>query len=186
MTPAHHAQIDAMIAAVIRKEGGYVDDPVDVGGATKYGVTIGTLSRVLGRPATKADVQRLTVEAAADIYRQRYFFGPGLDRLPIVLQAVALDTSVLFGQRRAVKFCQLSARNLGPDDPGPIDGFMGPATRRAAAACAAEHGVIYPKAVIQRRRDHHLARVRRKPSQRRFLRGWLNRCDELERELEVH
>ncbi|MGR3467190.1 MAG: glycosyl hydrolase 108 family protein, partial [Shimia sp.] len=50
---------------IVAREGGYVNDPDDPGGATKFGVTIGTMRR-LGLDLTgdgrvsRADVQALT------------------------------------------------------------------------------------------------------------------------------
>jgi hypothetical protein len=51
--------------AIVAREGGFVNDPDDPGGATKHGVTIGTLRR-LGRDltgdgrVTVADIRALT------------------------------------------------------------------------------------------------------------------------------
>lgn len=45
---------------VLIHERGYNDHPDDSGGATDLGVTIGTLSGVLSRPTTKAEVRVLT------------------------------------------------------------------------------------------------------------------------------
>ncbi len=57
---------------VLKHEGGWSDDPNDPGGATKLGVTIGTLSLWLGRPATKTEVKALTVATVAPIYRRNW------------------------------------------------------------------------------------------------------------------
>ncbi len=35
--------VEAIAEEIIAREGGYVNDPDDPGGATKYGVTIGTM-----------------------------------------------------------------------------------------------------------------------------------------------
>ena len=37
--------VDEIAAEIVAREGGYVNDPDDPGGATKYGVTIGTMQR---------------------------------------------------------------------------------------------------------------------------------------------
>jgi lysozyme family protein len=54
--------IEEMTAEIVRREGGFVNDPDDQGGATKYGVTIHTL-RALRDRATVYDMQ---VNAAAN------------------------------------------------------------------------------------------------------------------------
>ena len=40
--------IEEITAEIVRREGGFVNDPDDPGGATKYGVTIHTLRAVRG------------------------------------------------------------------------------------------------------------------------------------------
>ena len=72
---------------IVAREGGFVNDPSDPGGATNHGVTIGTLRR-LGFDltgdgiVTEADVRQLTRAQAVSIYVDHYFRKPGLDRLP--------------------------------------------------------------------------------------------------------
>ena len=45
--------IEEMTAEIVRREGGFVNDPDDPGGATKYGVTIHTLRAQRGRAPFK-------------------------------------------------------------------------------------------------------------------------------------
>ncbi len=65
--------IDEIATEIVRREGGYVNDADDPGGATKYGVTIHTMRR-LGLDltgdgkVTTADVKALTVNQAIDIF----------------------------------------------------------------------------------------------------------------------
>ena len=54
------------LAHVLAQEGGFVDHPLDPGGATKMGITRATLARFRGRPVSVAEVMALTrAEAAA-------------------------------------------------------------------------------------------------------------------------
>ncbi|MGB7270880.1 MAG: glycosyl hydrolase 108 family protein, partial [Albidovulum sp.] len=72
---------------IVAREGGYVNDPDDPGGATKYGVTLATLRRLGldlnrdGRTNT-ADVKALTRAKAAEIFVEHYYRRPHLDELP--------------------------------------------------------------------------------------------------------
>ena len=65
-------------AEIVRREGGYVNDPDDPGGATNFGVTIHTMRR-LGLDLTgdgrvdTADVRVLTRDQATDIFVTHYF-----------------------------------------------------------------------------------------------------------------
>lgn len=64
--------VETLIDDIIRREGGYVDDPQDLGGATKYGITQGTLAGYRRNLVTKKDVEALTEAEAREIYRALY------------------------------------------------------------------------------------------------------------------
>jgi lysozyme family protein len=103
----HHPEItmrenfERLLPLILRHEGGYVDHPRDPGGATNLGVTIGTLSDWLGRPATKAEVKALTVAKVAPIYRRNYWDAMGCDALPSGVDYVVFDPAVNSGPGRA-------------------------------------------------------------------------------------
>lgn len=118
---------DKSLKLVLAHEGGYVDDAQDPGGATNLGVTIGTLSLWLGRPATKAEVKALTVATVAPIYRRNYWDAVQGDALPAGLDYALFDFAVNSGPKRAVIGLQ---RALGVGD----DGKMGPITLAAVAS----------------------------------------------------
>lgn len=61
-----------VIDEILAREGGYVNDPKDLGGPTKYGITIGQLQLVRGRKLTAEDVQALTEQEARQIYADIY------------------------------------------------------------------------------------------------------------------
>ncbi len=77
---------------IVAREGGFVTDPDDPGGATNHGVTIGTLRR-LGIDVNRdtridvADVKALSQKQAVDIYLKHYFEAPGIGALPEAVQA---------------------------------------------------------------------------------------------------
>ena len=77
---------------IVAREGGYVNDPDDPGGATNHGVTIHTMRR-LGLDltgdgkVTAADVQRLTRAEAVGVFIEHYHKRPGIGGLPEALQA---------------------------------------------------------------------------------------------------
>ena len=100
---------------IVAREGGYVDDPDDPGGATRYGVTIHTLRR-LGLDVSGdgrvdgADVRQLTQAQAVEIYIEHYFRRPGIGALPEVVQASVFDMCVNAGAN-AVKILQRLERS---------------------------------------------------------------------------
>ena len=161
---------DDLIADIIRREGGYVNDPVDRGGATNHGITRSTLAQWRGRPVTVAEVKALTAEEAAQIYQVQYLDQPGYGTLPEPLRAQVVDCGVNLGQAQATRLLQ---RVVGVTE----DGKLGPKTRAAIAAMDVR--AVALGMWRQRVRFYeHLVAVR--PSQQRFLDGWLNRCWELQ------
>ncbi|HLO78113.1 MAG TPA: glycosyl hydrolase 108 family protein, partial [Magnetospirillum sp.] len=110
------ADLDSMLNDILAREGGFVNNPADHGGATNYGITQATLSAWLGRSATIDDVRNLGADTAKAIYRRTYFIGPHLDQLPELIQPVMLDAAVNSGPGQAVKWLQtvLNANGHGP------------------------------------------------------------------------
>lgn len=151
---------------ILKYEGGYVDDPKDPGGATNYGITIGTLSAWLGRPATKADVAALTQATAAPIYSANYWMAAKCDRLPVGLDLLVFDTAVNMGVSRAAKFLQAA---LGV----AVDGQIGPKTLTALAE--ADQSKLIHSYVDQREAFYHGL-----STFGRFGKGWMSRLDDVE------
>jgi hypothetical protein len=95
---------------IVAREGGFVNDPDDPGGATNHGVTIHTLRR-LGIDVNRdtridvADVKALTRAQAVEIYLEHYYTRPGIAALPEALQASVFDMYVNAGGN-AVKILQ--------------------------------------------------------------------------------
>jgi len=71
--------IDDLIDAVIDREGGFVNNPADRGGATRFGVT-DAVARANGYTG---DMRHFARPAAVAIYRRLYWTAPGLDRVAV-------------------------------------------------------------------------------------------------------
>lgn len=166
-------RFEASLAFVLKWEGSkFTNDPDDRGGATKFGIIqreYDSFRRRRGLPTHS--VQFITMDEARDIYRREYWDAVQGDVVPDPLDVVAFDTGVLMGVGRSVRLLQQSLR-VG------IDGDIGPETRAALARANAP-------AVAARMADLREARLRsiveRDPSQAKFLRGWLNRLNDLRR-----
>ncbi len=154
------------LAHVLRHEGGYVDHARDPGGATNMGITIGTLSDWLGRPATKAEVRALPKDIAAAIYHKRYWLPVRGDALGPGLDLAVFDYAVNSGPGRAVRTLQAA---LGVQ----MDGAMGPVT---LAALAGRDRV----ALVQDICDRRMAFLRSLDTFDTFGRGWSRRVAEVE------
>ena len=160
------SSLDDLIAGIIKVEGGYVDDPNDPGGATKYGITIATLKAWRKEPVTKQDVMDLTVEEAEDIYFFEYVAKPKFNQLnSLIVRDLLVDSGVQHGPGNAVKFLQRAAGS-------PADGIIGPATLRAANAVPEFH--LFLKVLAARQRFYGNICSNR-PKSRKFSGGWFNR-----------
>lgn len=157
------ANFERALALVLVHEGGYVDHPADPGGATNLGVTIGTLSDWLGRPATKAEVKALTKAAVAPIYRRNYWNAVRGDELPSGVDYCVFDFAVNSGKGRAIPSLQ---RALSVAD----DGKLGPLT--LAAATSKDAGQVIERVCADR-----LSFLRRLSTWPTFGRGWTARVE---------
>jgi len=172
---------------IVGREGGFVNDPDDPGGATNFGVTIHTMRR-LGLDLTgdgrvdAADVRALTRAQAVDIFIRHYFHQPRIDLLPAVLHPSVFDMYVNAGAN-AVRILQRLLNRM--DQPVTVDGVIGPQTARAAAAAARAAPDHIADAYGIARRDYYYALADRRPASRRFARrrdggkgGWILRAEE--------
>lgn len=188
---ANELNVRDIAEAIVAREGGYVDDPSDPGGATNYGVTIHTMRR-LGLDldgdgdVDKADVKLLTRNQATDIFLKHYFFGPGLDRLPKVLQAPVFDMQVNSGAN-AVKILQRVVNELGIRGKLADDGQIGPKTLAGvdwALRKVVDEGVLRDLYGAARREWYYQVADKR-PASRKYARtrsggkgGWIIRAEE--------
>ena len=164
---------DALTTALkltLKFEGGFVDNPNDLGGATNKGITQRTYNsfRIKKRLATKS-VKYITDTEVHEIYEIMYWKPCKAELMKLPLAVVQFDTAVLFGVGGAVKFLQEA---LGVT----ADGIFGPGT---AAALQANNNKQTAKKMTEKRIVFHNKRVAENPSQKVFLQGWLNRASQL-------
>ena len=179
--------VETLAREIVAREGGYVNDPDDPGGATKHGVTIGTMRRLDmdldgdGR-VTARDVTALERDQAVEIFLEHYYARPRISALPEVLQASVFDMYVNAGAN-AVRILQ---RLLGEmDQPVAVDGVIGPKTIAAAKAAAAAAPDHIADAYGIARRNYYYSLADRRPRSRKFARrrdggkgGWITRAEE--------
>jgi lysozyme family protein len=100
------SHFDAVMAFVLREEGGYVNNPADPGGETKYGIS--------KRAHPTVDIAALTVEDAKKIYRRNYWDPLGLDAEKFGPALVIMDCAVNQGVKRAMQFKDKVATSSAP------------------------------------------------------------------------
>lgn len=178
--------ITEIASDIVAREGGYVNDPDDPGGATNFGVTVHTMRR-LGLDLTgdgqvdAADVQVLSRESAVAIFVEHYFHAPGIDQLPAPLQASVFDMYVNAGAH-AVRILQRLLNDMRI--PVSVDGVVGPQTVAAAiqAMNAAPEHLVDAYGIA--RRNYYYDLADRRPASRKYARrrdggkgGWITRAE---------
>ena len=173
--------------AILAREGGYVNDPDDPGGATKWGVTVHTMRR-LGLDLTDdgrvdaRDVQRLSKDQAKRIFIREYFEAPGIAQLPRALHATVFDMQVNAGNN-AVKILQRLLGKMG--FAVSVDGRIGPNTIAASTRAARAAPNHIADAYGIERRNYYYALADRRAASRKYARrrnggkgGWITRAEE--------
>ena len=139
-----------------QRKTGYVNIDGDSGEETKFGVSHAANPTL--------NIKQLTLAQAADVYKQKYWLAASCQKLPNNVDLVVFDSAVNHGVSTAVKQLQ---RAVGAVD----DGVLGPKTL-AAVAAADDKAIV---AAILAAREQLYRQLAQKPSQQKFLAGWLNR-----------
>jgi lysozyme family protein len=172
---------------IVEREGGFVNDPDDPGGATNFGVTIHTL-RNLGLDLDRdgkigvEDVRALTRDHAIEIFEKHYFEKPLIAMLPQTLHATVFDMYVNAGAN-AVKILQRLLRDMGHNVT--VDGMLGPKSigaTQAAFLTAPDH---LADAYGIARRNYYFRIADQRHASRKYARtrsggkgGWIRRAEE--------
>lgn len=179
--------VEQIAAEIVAREGGYVNDPDDPGGATNFGVTLATLQR-LGLDKTGdgrvdlRDIKALTRADAQRVYVEHYFRKPRLAELPQTVQASVFDMHVNAGTN-AVKILQQLVTRMG--FAASDDGVIGPRTILAAQQADAAAPGYFADAYGIARRNYYYAVADRRVASRKYARsqsggkgGWITRAEE--------
>ena len=102
--------LDTAVDITLGFEGGYVNDPNDAGGETKYGIS--------KKAYPDVDIKNLTIEQAREIYKRDYWDRCKCAFMPDALSIALFDFAVNSGTKRAVMYLQ-RALNV------TVDGIIG-------------------------------------------------------------
>ena len=169
------ANVSKLLPFILSWEGGYVNDPVDKGGATNMGVTIATWRKV-GYDKDgdgDIDVDDLRLLSKDDVLNRvlkpHYWDKWKADQIKSQSVANILVDWVWGSGANGIKIPQ---KLLGLT----VDGIVGPKT--LAAVNSSDSLVLFN--TIKTEREAFLWRiVERDPTQKRFIKGWLNRLNAL-------
>lgn len=144
---------DTAFGLLIGHEGGYVNNPADPGGETKFGIS--------KRAYPTEDIAGLTLQRAQQLYQRDYWGPAGCDAVPDGIKFDLFDMAVNAGVQAAVKTLQ---RTVGEVQ----DGILGPRTIAAVSSMPAPRLV----ARFNGHRLHAMTDLRTWPD---FSRGWARR-----------
>lgn len=150
------------ILHVKKWEGGYVNDKDDPGGATRWGIALNGIGRLLG--FRKKDIWNLTWLQARQIYKKYYWINVNLHKVAEVnpgLALAAFDSATNQGQRTAAKFLQ---RAVG----AYADGAIGPRTLYKIGIMDKELAL---RNFMVNRAMHYSSLIKLS----KYWRGWFNR-----------
>ena len=151
-----------IIKIVLEHEGGYVNDPKDPGGETKFGVS--------KKAYPDLDIKNLTEEDARDIYRKDYWDKYKVESLKEDLRHIYFDMCINMGSGRAVKIMQEAANSKGANIK--VDGGIGPKNLSDLANVELERARAY-------RIKYYANLIVRKPDLEKFYFGWFRRILEV-------
>ena len=157
---------DQIFERTVGFEGGYVNDPNDPGGETKYGIS--------KRAYPDLDIARLTLAQAKAIYSRDYWDRLNLDQIkPEVIAGEIFDTAVNMGLTQAALITQRALSFFG--EKLIEDGILGPQT----ISILNKWGFKDPEALFKALNGEQYAVykhiIKTRPQLIRYARGWLKR-----------
>lgn len=163
------------LSHILQFEGGYVNDPQDKGGATKYGITEAVddaYDKEHGIP--DHPVYDIPIKEVEDIYKEKYWDKCRCFDIPSPLDLVVFDSAVQHGTSRASKWLQHCVGTFP-------DGIIGDKTIYAL------HGKVLNNRLqeiienyINGRIAFYAQIIVNDPTQKKFSKGWKNRIDALQ------
>ena len=151
--------LDIAFNQLIVSEGGYVNDPDDPGGETKYGVS--------KRAYPNVDIKNLTIEQAKEIYCKDYWDRCKCGQIPDCLSIMVADTAYNSGCNRAIKLLQ-QAVNV------KVDGIIGNGTLCAVNSCNREQA-------LETYADLRLEFLQSLKTWKKYGKGWTNRVEDVQK-----
>ena len=145
---------DEAFEKLIGHEGGYVNNPKDPGGETKFGIS--------KRSYPSENIKGMTLDRAKAIYRRDFWDKCHIAELPETVWFDVFDTAVNSGTGNAIKILQ---RALKMEN---VDGIFGPKTARAIYS-------VDPEYLSRAYNGHRLNYYTNLGDFKTFGKGWVRR-----------
>jgi len=165
------AKIELLVPKILIWEGGFVQDPLDKGGATNMGVTIATYRQVFGENQSIDNLKALTVAEFLMVLKRFYWDRWKADQIKTQCIADILVDWVWCSGKWGIIMPQ---RILNTDD----DGVVGPITI-AKINCADQYMLLSDIVCCRHKFIDDL--IKAHPDQKRFEKGWKNRINDFEK-----
>lgn len=177
---------DIALQWIFHAEGGYVNDPKDPGGATRYGISLrylkgkGKLGDIDGDGDIDADdIKELTKSKAAELYRVDFWDKCSCDKLPLPLAIILFDQAVNTGVRTA-------ARSLQRHTGAKVDGVIGKQTIARAIAKFRQNPTWFVASYMSRRAKYYHKITIENITFTKFIKGWFIRLFDLQQFIMEH
>jgi len=155
---------EQIITNVLKNEGGYVNDPTDMGGETNFGIS--------KRSYPDVDIKNLTLDQAKTIYKRDFWDKQQYNNIDnIIIAAKIFDLSVNMGASKANILIQRALRSVGRKVNE--DGILGIATLNAINVASSTELLV---ALRSEAAGYYRSIVASKKEQSKYLNGWLNRA----------
>jgi lysozyme family protein len=170
------ATFNEFLPILLKFEGGFVNDPDDLGGATNKGITLQTFrtcaSSLIGLEPTLDNLKMLTDAQAGTIYRALYWNKVHGEEIALQELANILCDFYVNGGISAAKLLQTILNELGAKVD--VDGVIGPTCIEALAGV--DQAEVYRRFKLGRIK-YYQELAQHQPSLAKFLKGWLNRVN---------
>jgi lysozyme family protein len=160
-------KVELLAPKILQWEGGFVDDPVDMGGATNMGITLTTYRQVFGENRTVEELKSMSICDFSMILKHFYWDRWRADEILNQSIAEILVDWVWGSGKWGIIIPQ---RKLGIPD----DGVVGPKTIMAVNSVNQQE---FHQEIVEARISFINSLILNHPEQEKFRKGWTNRIN---------
>lgn len=159
------AEFSKYAPKLLQLEGGYTNHPDDLGGPTNLGITLKTYQQYCGQNKTIKDLRNMSYGTWEEIMKDMYWDKCRADEIESQpLAEIIVDWCVNSGMVGLRKVQEIAG--VKPD------GIVGPKT--LAAINGANSASLFDR-IWKARQQFYINIVKRSPTQKVFMNGWMNR-----------
>ena len=169
---------DEIMQVTLRHEGGYSDHKDDKGGKTYKGWTLDTFRMVTGnKTATIEDLRRQSERRLKNLYKKEFFDKGGVSSLPKEIVGKIFDMNVNFGSGRMRGLFReaLQKEGVNKNDIKNTAGLI--KQSKIVVDKLKKEGRSFVNTLVEIRNKRYREIVKKDPSQKTFLKGWLKRSN---------